>query len=465
MKKTLPLLIGAALAAASGATHAVDLLGIYRDALTYDARFASARAERDAGLEKLPQGRAGLRPQINFMADTKWNDTTTQLRSSPTMSLQPVMGAPLAKAFGKLIPENTSSRYNTHSWGISLMQPLFRWQNWSIYKQAELATAAAEVQYSAAKQDLIERVIQAYFDTLLAQAEVTTATAQKAAISEQLAAAKRSFEVGTTTITDTHEAQARFDLVTATELVAQNDLEVKKQALRTLTGKEIDELKGLKPNVELSPPEPSDVAQWVESAEKDNYNVQLSKTQLEIANREIEKNRVGHYPTLDLIANHGRQSSSTNPMWSTLGGTDTDATVVGLQLNIPIFSGGLTASKTREAVALREKANSDLENARRMAALGARQSYLGVTSGLAQIKALEQALLSSQSALDSNKLGYEVGVRVNIDVLNAQQQVSSTSRDLAKARLQTLMAQVKLKALTGGLSEQDVAVLNGLLEP
>lgn len=462
MKKLLPLLTGALFV--SSAAHATDLLDVYRDALAYDARYASARAERDAGLEKRTQGRAGLKPQINFMADTKYNDNSTQLRTSPAISLRPSLGKPLANAVGAMIPTNNSSRYNTHSWGVSLVQPLFRWQNWSIYKQAELATAAAETQYSAAKQDLIERVIQAYLDALQAQEDVATAQAQKTAINEQLEAAKRSFEVGTTTITDTHEAQARFDLVTAAELAAKNDLEIKRQTLNMLTGKEITELKNLKAQVELTPPQPENLAEWIASAEKDNYNVQLSKSNLEIANREIEKNRVGHYPTVDFIASHGRQSSGTSPMGSGWGGMDTDATTVGVQLNIPIFSGGLTASKTREAVALREKASADLENVRRMAALGTRQAYLGVTSGLAQVKALEQALQSSQSALDSNKLGYEVGVRVNIDVLNAQQQYASTRRDLSKARLQTLTAQVKLKAATGTLDEQDVAVLNGLLE-
>lgn len=457
MKKTLPLLLVAAFA--TGAAQAADLLSVYRDAIGYDAQFAAARAARDAGIEKLPQGRAGLKPQINFTADTKWNDMDTKLRTSPTLSL----GA-LGPYVGPFIPDKTASHYNTNSWGVSLAQPLFRWQNWSTYKQAELGAAAAETQYAAAKQDLIERVTQAYFDVLLAQEDVATAEAQKAAIAEQLAAAKRNFEVGTTTITDTHEAQARYDLITAGAIAAQNDLLVKKQALRILIGKEPEELKGLKAGVEINPPQPDDIGKWVESAEKDNLNVQLSKSNLEIANREIEKNRVGHYPTLDLVASHGRQSSGTNPSLAILGGTDTDATVIGLQLNIPIFTGGLITSKTREAVALREKANAELENVRRLAALGARQAYLGVTSGLAQVKALEQAQLSSQSALDSNKLGYEVGVRVNIDVLNAQQQVYSTRRDLAKARLQTLTAQLKLKSATGSLTEQDLVAINNLLE-
>lgn len=458
MNRILPLLLGTAVI--TGSAQAADLLSVYRDAIAYDAQFASARASRDAGLEKLPQAKAGFKPQVNFTADTKWNDTVTNLRVSPTMSLGPIFGP----FIGQFIPTQSAARYNTHSWGVSLAQPLFRWQNWSTYKQAELSVASTEIQYSIAKQNLIERVAQAYFDVLQAQEEVATAEAQKAAIAEQLAAAKRNFEVGTSTITDTHEAQARHDLVSASAIAAQNDLLIKKQALIALVGKEPDELKGLRVGVELTPPDPEDLSQWVDSAEKDNLNVQLGKTGFEIAGREIEKNRVGHMPTLDLVAQHGRQTTGSTAMGVLGGGTNTDATVVGLQLNIPIFSGGVTVSRTREAVALREKAKADLDNAQRMATLGVRQAYLGVTSGLAQVKALEQALVSSQSALDSNKLGYDVGVRVNIDVLNAQQQVSSTRRDLAKARLQTLMGQLKLKAAIGGLSEQDLSVINTLLE-
>ena len=458
MKKIIPLMLGLTLFSAP--VLAADLLGIYRDAISHDAQFASARAERDAGLEKLPQGKAALRPQINFVADTKWNDTSTQLKVSPTISMGPFWG-PLV---GRFFPDHSSARYNTHSWGVSLTQPLFRWQNWAVYKQAELAGAAAETQYAAAKQDLIERVTQAYFDVLLAIEDVTAAEAQKAAIAEQLAMAKRNFEVGVTTITDTHEAQARHDLVTASEIAARNNLEVKRAALAMLIGKTADDLKTLKQGVIIQPPQPENAEQWVDSAQKNNLNVQLARSKYEIATREMEKNRAGHYPTLDLIATHGRQSTGSITFANNLGGTESDATIIGLQMTIPIYAGGLVASKTREALALRAKAQADLDNVRRLAALGARQSYLGVTSGLAQVQALEQALTSSQSSLDSNKLGYEVGVRVNIDVLNAQQQLYSTRRDLAKARLQTLMAQLKLKSATGSLTEQDLVAINDLLE-
>lgn len=458
MKKILPTLLIAAFS--TGTVHAADLLSVYRDAIGYDAQFASARAGRDAGLEKLPQGRVGFRPSIGFSANSQWNDIETKLRTSPTMSLGPLVGG----FVGAFTPQTNTMKYNSNGWSVNLSQPLFRWQNWTTFKQAELAVVQAEAQYGLAKQDLILRVTQAYFDVLLSQEDLVTAQSQKTAIAEQLAAAKRNFEVGTSTITDTHEAQARFDLVTAQTIAAESDLQVKRHALRTLVGKDVEELKPLKTGVEITPPQPDDINRWVESAEKDNLNVQIGKTGLEIANREIEKQRAGHYPTVDLIASHGVSASGTNPSASYLGGTDTTSSVIGLQLNIPIYSGGLTTSRNREAVALREKARADLENIRRTAALAARQAYLGVTSGLSQVKALEQAQLSSQSALDSNKLGYDVGVRVNMDVLNAQQQFYVTRRDLAKARLQTLSAQLKLKAATGSLAEQDVSAINSLLE-
>lgn len=452
MKKLLPLLMAAAFAA--GEAGATDLLGAYRDAVVYDAQFSSARASRDADLEKLPQGESRLLPTVGFSANTQKNDITTSLRMDPSMT-------PLAAIAGK---QQSSSKYNSNGWSLNLSQPLFRWQNWMTYQQSELAVVQAEAQFKLAKQDLILRVVKAYFDVLLSQESLVTAQSQKTAIAEQLASAKRNFEVGTTTITDTHEAQARSDLTTAQEIAAESDLQIKRHVLRTLIGKDADTLKKLKEGVAISTPQPNDIGKWVESAEKENLGVQIGQASLEIANREIEKQGAGHYPTLDLVASRSSSSSGLNPSLPSLGGSDTTSTVIGLQLNIPIYAGGFISSKEREAVALREKALADLENMRRNAALGARQSYLGVSSGLAQVKALEQALVSSQSALDSNKLGYEVGVRVNMDVLNAQQQFYSTRRDLAKARLDTLTAQLNLKAATGALTETDIVAVNALLD-
>jgi outer membrane protein len=450
MKKT-PALLSILIAAAFGAgatlhadpVRANDLLTVYREALAYDAQFAAARASLAAGKEKDAQGLSGLLPNIGLTANTTWNEEDSYRRGGGNITV--------------------SSDYNSHRWLVQLTQPIFRWQNFMAYRQGELGAAQAGVQFGLARQDLIVRVAQAYFDVLLAQEAVATTEAQRTAIAEQLESAKRNFEVGTATITDTHEAQARFDLATAQEIAAQSDLLVKRQALRAVVGKDYEALKALRSGVKLSPPQPNDIGKWVESAEQGGLNVQLGQLGLEIADKEVSKQRAGHYPTLDVVATRGRDSATQQS--ATLGfGYDTDRTTVGLQLSLPIFAGGYVASKDREAVALREKALADLDNARRQSALAARQSYLGVTSGLSQVNAYEAALVSSQSALESNKLGYEVGVRINIDVLNAQSQLYDTRQKLAKARLDTLTALLKLKSAAGTLSDEDVAAINALLE-
>lgn len=436
-------LIAALLGAAACAPSALgaDLMQVYRDALANDATYAAARAQRDAGQEKLPQARAGLLPNLGFSANTQWNDTKVD---------QPFSG---------------TSQYNSHGYTLQLTQPLFRWQNIVQYDQSKLQLAQSEAQLAQARQDLIVRTAQAYFDVLLAQDTLAVAQAQKTAISEQLAQAKRNFEVGTSTIVDTHEAQARYDLSVSQEIAAQNDLEVKRQALRQIISREPDMLKTLKPTVELGRPQPDDIQQWVGSAEQNSYQVQVQQAGLEIATREISRQRGGHYPTVDLIALR-TYSKGASPGQFGLGvTTDITTNAVGLQLNVPLYQGGLVSSREREAVALKEKSLSDVEAARRASALSARQAYLGVTSGIAQVKALEAALVSSQSALDSNKLGYDVGVRINIDVLNAQQQLFTTRRDLYKARYDTLLSQLRLKAAAGNLGDEDIAQINALLEP
>ena len=447
MTRALSLMIAGCLSAGAfvGTARGADLMAVYRDALAYDAQYASARAALEAGREKLPQGRAGLLPTAGLSANTNWNRQVTDVRSEP--------------------PASASLQYNTSGWTVSLSQPLFRWQNWVAYTQSELAVAQAEAQFGLARQELIVRAAQAYFDVLLAQDTLAVAQGQKVAIAEQLESAKRNFEVGTATITDSQEAQARYDLTTAQEIAADNDLIVKRQVLRSVIGKEPEGLKNLRIGVQLARPQPDDIGKWVEMAESASASVQIYQALYEIAVREVEKQRAGHYPTLDLVATRSRSSATSSYVLGAVRpGSDTDINGIGLQLTIPIFAGGAVASRDREAVALKDKAASDLENARRTAALNARQAYLGVTSGLAQVKAYEAALTSSQSALDSNKLGYDVGVRINIDVLNAQSQLYDTRQKLAKARLDTLAALLKLKAAAGSLGEDDVAAVNALLD-
>ena len=447
MNKILSALLSTTFLA--GAAQAADLMSVYHDAVGHDASFAAAKASLDAGRQKYPQGRAGLLPTIGVSANTTWNETKSTLLTSPSMV--------------------ESADYNSHGWTASLTQPLFRWQNWATYKQGELAVAQAEAQFSAARQDLILRVAQAYFDVLLAQDALAVSQAQKVAISQQLESAKRNFEVGTATITDTNEAQARYDLSTATVLAADNDLRVKRQTLQTITGNEPDALKTLKAGVLIGRPQPDDIDQWAQTAQTGNLTVAQAQAGMEIASREVGKQRAGHLPTLDVVATYGKTNSGFGTLVPTATGLtgvgmDTTNKTVGLQLAVPIFAGGYVVAKTDEAVALLDKAQADLDNARRQAALAARQAYLGVTSGLSQVTAYEAAVVSSQASLDSNKLGYEVGIRINIDVLNAQSQLYDTREKLMKARLDTLMAQLKLKAAAGNLADDDLVAINGLLQ-
>ncbi len=421
---------------------AADLLQTYREARANDPVYASARAARDAGRESLPQGLALLLPTISASGFTQMNDIDIDYRGA--------------------LPPSTRAG-NTNGYSVSLTQPLFNWQSIMLYREAGFKVAQTEAVFGQVEQDLIVRVAQSFFDVLASQDSLAFIQAQKTAISEQLAQAKRNFEVGTATITDTHEAQARFDLATSQEIAAQSDLEIRQRALQQIIGKFPDRLTPLRPSTELSPPKPNAMEQWVTSAENQNFAVRVQEAALEIATREIERNRAGHYPTLNMVGSFGKNSASISNVGTVNLGTDTTSRVIGLQLAIPLYAGGGVSSLVRQAIANQEKARQDLENARRSAALSVRQAYLGVTNGMAQVRALEQALVSSQSALDSNKLGYEVGVRINIDVLNAQQQLFSTKRDLSKARYDTLLNGLKLKAASGTLTEADLEVVNRLL--
>jgi outer membrane protein len=442
MKNRIGLLL--ALATLISPAAAQDLLQVYRDAQKYDAVYSAARNSLDAGREKLPQGRALLLPTLNLTG----NATKQRIESE---SKDPAV-----------VPSFSRSP-RVLGYQLTFTQPVFRLQNWNQYNQAEFQVKQAEATYGQAGQDLMLRVAQAYFDVLAAQDSLGLVRAQKAAISEQLAQAKRNFEVGTATITDTHEAQARSDLSAAQEIAAQNDLESKRRALQLLTGKEYAALKPLRVDVKLPQPNPNDEQTWVDLAIKQSYAVQIQEAGTEIAALEAKRNSNAHWPTLDLVGTYG-QTDQTATLTSPIGNTLTQTTI-GLQLAMPLYAGGGLSSREREAAALSLKARDDLDNARRSAALTTRQSYLSVINGIAQVGALDQAMVSSQSALDSNKLGYEVGVRINIDVLNAQQQLFSTQRDLAVARYNTITNHLRLKAAAGSLVEPDIEEVNRVLQP
>lgn len=437
MRKTQLSTLLAATLISSNAT-ALDLLQAYRAAVQHDSQFASAKLQRDAGRERQVQGRAALLPQAGFNAQVAkiMGDTTNPLTRQPT-----------------------TLDYTDQKYALQLKQPLYNLSSFIAYDQSKLQVAAGEVQFEQSKVDLTLRVAQAYFEMLAAQDAIAFIQAQKLAIAEQLESAKRNFEVGTATITDTHEAQARFDLAQAQEIGALNDLQVKRHQLSLLTGEMPELLPGLTSSVQLAAPEPASAEQWVSNAESSNIGVVAQGLAAEIAKLDIRRASAGHLPTVDAVASYtdARSAFGSIPVASTI-------TSLGVQLNIPIFTGYATSSQVTQAVTLEEKARADLESARRSAAQSARTAFLGVQSGLSQVRALEAAERSSLLALEANKLGYQVGVRINIDVLNAQQQLYSTRRDLAKARYDTLVAGLKLKAAAGALSEADLADINALLE-
>jgi outer membrane protein len=431
------ILAGFAICIATAHAVAADLLAIYRDALKEDAVYAAARANLLAGQEKRPQGLSGLLPAISVSGNTLYNDRDLQFRN----------GTPSA-----------NSRFNSNTLGVTATQPLFRPQNWINYEQAKNQVTQAEAVFLQAGLDLMVRVAQAYFDVLLAENNVSLAAAQKTAYAEQLAQAKRNFEVGTATITDANDAQARHDLAFSQEIGAQNDLEVKKQALRQIIGGVPPELSKIGRGFTPQLPAPNNMESWVEQSAASSPQIKAALMAFEVASQDVARNRGGHLPTLDAVASYTDAAQGAGIQ----GGPGFDSTTryIGLQIAVPIYQGGLVNSKVREALANQEKARQDLENARRSVAQFTRAAFLGTTSGVAQIKALEAALISSQSSLDSTKLGQEVGVRTQVDVLNAQQQLISTRRDYAQAIYGYAINVLKLKASAGTLSETDLAYIN-----
>jgi outer membrane protein len=321
-----------------------------------------------------------------------------------------------------------------------------------------LQVVQSEAQFKIAEQELILRVAQAYFDVLIAKDSVLLVEAQKKAISEQLEQAKRNFEVGSATITDTLEAQARYDLTGAQELAARNSLEIKRRSLQQLINKIPQDLKSLGNEFKPESLQPADMEKWVEDAHANNLELVIARLSAELAEKEVTRNLGGHYPTLDLVANYSKSSSNGG---SLRGNTNKS---IGVQLNMPLYLGGLVNSKWREAEANLERASQELENVRRSVATQARQAYLGVESGMAQVQALKQALASSKSVLEASKLGQQVGVRTNLDVLNAQQQLFSTRQELFQAQYNYLMSRLRLKASVGTLNEADLNKVNQALQ-
>ena len=440
-------IIAALALAFGGAAQAQSLGEVFEAARSVDATWLGARAAADSASYRAEQVHALKRPGVSLQVSAGHSNADTSYSPASNSSA-------------------TSSSGNQLDGKVVVQQSLFNRQSDLSIEQADKSVDVAQATLKAAEQDLIVRVAQAYFDVLSAEAALTSVIANEKAIAEQLASARRNFEVGNATITDTREAEARYDLARAQELVSRNDLEVKKVTLDQLVGRN-----GVKPLALALPAAlpavaPADTGEWLRMAEADNPSLQQARIALDVAKLETDKSRAGHLPTLSLQASWDKAHSNGQ---ADIAGTTYNSRTngftgqVGVVLNVPLYSGGAVDNRVKETVLLQEQARNTLEGARNSVIVGTRTAFLGVQAGLAQIKALEAAEVSSKLALDATVLGYKVGVKVNIDVLNAQLQLFQTQRDLAKARHDYLVGTLKLRQAAGQLKADDLLGFNALL--
>ena len=444
-RRLAPLALGLALSLGlAGAARAQSLFELYEAARGYDAQYLATRALADSARYRAEQAHAARRPNVGATlgasrstSDSSSADTTTRSTSA----------------------------------NIAGSQSLFNRSNDAAIAQADKSVEAAKADVLLAEQELIVRLSQAYFDVLTAQETLASAQANRRAISEQLASAKRNFEVGTATITDTREAQARFDLATAQELQAENDLTTRSLALDTIVGRSGIAPKPLATPVELSGLVTGSAQEWVSPTENAPA-VLRARVAYDVAQLETAKARAGHLPTVDLNASIGRGHDSSSGTRVFVPGTPSQpfdssgsgsSSSIGVTLRVPLFAGFAIQNRVKETLLLEEQARENLEFARRRTTQDTRTAYFGAQSLQAQVKAFEAAEASSQLALEATQLGYRVGVRVNLDVLNAQTQLFNARRDLARARNEVLVNSLRLRQAAGTLSAEDVLRVNQLL--
>ncbi|RIX44168.1 MAG: channel protein TolC [Rhodocyclales bacterium GT-UBC] len=433
--------LGALLLLAVSASQATGLAELYDAARQSDPQYAAAKADLDGAMTLVPQAVGQMLPQIGLSGSRIFNDTVNETRSS-------------------VGPRSTKYDFIANQASLNLSMALFRPQLWFGLSQSKAQVRQAESLFRQAQQDLITRTAQAYFNVLLAEDNLKMAGEQKAAIAEQLKQAKRYFEAGVGTITDINEAQARYDTVVAQELSAENDLEVQVRTLEQLVGRVERKLDRLGPRFALDLPEPADVDRWLEFSLTNNPQLLSREAAYEAAQSEVNKNLSNHLPTVDLVAGRGR---SENPGFTMIDNINWSNTV-GIQVSVPIFSGGTTNARANQASAMKERARYDAEAARRTVTLSARQQYLNVVNGVAQVKALRQAVKSNELALYSAQRGQEAGVRTSFDVLNAQQLLYTTKRDLARETYRYVLSRLQLRSAAGLLGEEDVALIQQWLE-
>lgn len=413
---------------------AQGLLEIYQQAKQHDPQLAAAGHGNQAAQELIELAKAGYRPNVAFSASANANHTNLKYSTNTVP-----------------FPSGSNS-FEGYAAKVEARQPIYRKENLERIDLSKVQVGISDKQLHLTQQQLMLRTTQAYFDVLQAQDRIDLLLAQKQAIHEQLQQARTSFEAGINTVTDVHEAQARFDLIVAQEIAAQNELAVANHSLQAIIGKTPATLAKVRDDLQI-PPTLKPMQDWQDVTAASNLNLQIQQAQIELSERNIAIAQSGHYPTLDAVASYtdSHYNGSQNVF-----GTDLQNAVIGVELSVPIYLGGAVDSRIRQAAYTKQQAQDNLENVSRQTTLDTQRAYLGLSSSMAQIKALEQALQSSQSQLDATKLGNEVGIRTSVDLLNARQQYFSAKRDLLQARYNYLVNIIRLKTASGIINEADL---------
>jgi outer membrane protein len=448
------------------AAQASDLAEVYARALQNDPQIREAEANRLATLESKPQALSALLPQLSAGAGYDKSK-----RDGPGfVSFVNSAGIPSS------IEADTKTDTDINSWDVTLRQSIFRWENWVALKQADKQAAQAEIDYQAAQQDLILRTSESYFNVLAAKDTLTAAEATYEALGRQLEQAEKRFEVGLIAVTDVQEAKAAYDSATADLIQAKRNLATQQEFLRELTGDTFDTLSGPGENLPLSAPNPANEDDWVKLAMDQNLQLNSSRIGAEITRDDISLQRGGHYPSLDLMVTRGNTDTSgdgtarfTNPETGLPGvsvnpvSSNYDDTMIRLQLTVPIYSGGATSSRVRQAEYRHRAARERLERTARATERDTRDAYLGVMSEMSRVQALKQAVESARIALQATEAGYEVGTRTTVDVLDGRRRLFEAETNYARSRYDYLINVLKLKLAAGALDPVQVAQLNGEL--
>jgi outer membrane protein len=466
MKVRAPLIVAAcSLILASAAADAADLVTVYQRALQNDPQIREADANRLASRESKPQALSALLPQLevggSYSKIDEDSGRTTLTRSDPSDPLSP------------LVPINitSTSDITAKQYDITLRQSLFRWDQWMTLKRADAEVAQAEADYQFAQQDLIQRTSVRYFNVLAAQDTVDAAAAALEAFSRQLEQANKRFEVGLIAITDVQEARAAHDQAAAAVIAAKRSLATARELLRELTGEAFDTLATPVDDMPLKSPNPENEEQWVTQALDQNLAVISARLATDIAKQDVRVARSGHLPVIDLVASRGDQDYTGDQVGRNEGGVSrapadqtqtTDS--IGIQVTIPIYSGGYTSSRVRQQVYLHRAARERLERANRETERSARDAYLGVISEMSRVQALRQALESVRTALQATEAGFEVGTRTTVDVLDARRRLFDAQTNYARSRYDYILNVLQLQFATGTLDRADLEEINSFLK-